>query len=569
MKSNYDAFRVKLRKRTASDVSIAKGKGAVASVSRQASAVGIKVLKDGGNAFDAAFALAFALTVYHPQAGNIGGGGYVVFKERGRDKPRIINYREKSPSGAKRGFYLKPDGSVDPDLTAFGPGSVCVPGTVKAFYELQKNRGVLKAQDLLEYISRLAIEGTRLNQYQVQCLNRLSSKLSVSPESKRNYVKKEGYFQSGDIVRNPNLSRTLATLAREGERSFYEGSIAEQIEKDITGNGGFLTVEDLKRYAVREVQPLFSEVSGKKVWAVPPEGGGAVLIEILNILNRDRFFEIEPFTPGFYHFLAQACKRAFVDRCYYLGDIPLNRNKIYKSIFEKDYTDRIFSAINSRKDIKTCDLVSLIHPDENCAPDLERPVRGGNETTHFSIIDREGNAVSNSYSLNLRYGSKWSVDGAGFLLNGSIDAFAFSPGKPNYFGVVGNEPNLFDADKRPVSYMSPVIVTDGGGVEMIIGTPGGPAIPSTIALLILTVLGHNRYPPEAVSRARIHHQAWPDILYKEKDTESEAAFKSLLKMGYDIKAKDEPIGDIHGIFAHDGEYCAVSDFRREGCAIAY
>jgi gamma-glutamyltranspeptidase/glutathione hydrolase len=418
-------------------------------------------------------------------------------------------------------------------------------------------------------MSSLASEGVRLNQYQVQCFNRLAPKLSVSPESKRIYVKPDGHFKNGDIIRNPNLAKTFITLAKEGEKSFYEGSIAEQIERDITENGGFLSVKDLKSYTIKEVQPIFTEIKGKKVWTVPPEGGGAVLIEILNILNRERFFNIKPFTPEFYHFLAQACKIASIDRCDYLGDIKLNRNRAYKNIFNRDYIDRMFSIIDSGKDIRTDELVSLMRTDEEYKPDLKEKVRGSNETTHFSIIDRDGNAVSNSYTLNLRYGSKWSVDGAGFLLNGSIDAFAFYPGEPNYFGVVGNKPNMFGANKKPVSYMSPVIVTDSGRIEMIIGSPGGPAIPSALAQLIIAVLGHNSPPHETVRQLRIHHQAWPDILYQEKDEARKATFRALSKMGYDIKEKDEPIGDIHGIFAKDGEYCAVCDYRREGRAMAY
>ncbi|MCK4803751.1 MAG: gamma-glutamyltransferase [Spirochaetes bacterium] len=569
MRISYDGFRVSLQKRVSAAVSIAKGKGAVSSVSKQASELGIKVLKDGGNAFDAAFAVAFSLTVFHPQAGNLGGGGYVVFKEKKTGKPRGFNYREKSPSGANREHYLNEDGSVNPDVTAFGPKSVCVPGTVKAFYTLQKNYGVLKAGDLLSHISGLANKGFKINDYQAQCLNRLAPKLAVSPESRKNYVKEDGLFQRGDRIQNLNLAKTFATLAIEGEKAFYEGSIAEQIEMDITGNGGYLTVKDLKNYSIKEVDPIFTEIKGKSVWTVPPEGGGAVLIEILDILNKEEFFRIKPFTLDFYHYLTQAFKMAAIDRYFYLGDISTKSNRTYQNIFKKKYTDILFSEIDNDRDVKTGNLLSIMHPDEINGMAADNAMPGGKDTTHFSIIDTEGNAVSNSYTLNLRYGSKWSVKGAGFLLNGSIDAFAFYTGKPNYFDVIGNKPNLFDVNKRPASGMAPVIVTDGHKLEMIIGTPGGPAIPTTLAMIIMLILGNNLSPQEAIQRGRIHHQAWPDVFYKEKNMLEDEIIEKLRRKGYEIQDKNEPIGDIQGIFSCDEEYCAVSDYRREGYALSY
>ena len=238
---------------------------------------------------------------------------------------------------------------------------------------------------------------------------------------------------------------------------------------------------------------------------------------------------------------------------------------MFKSIFCKKYTDRLFSYIDSDKDIKTSSLLSLIHPEKK--EELQYAERAfGSDTTHFSIIDNEGNAVSNSYTLNLRYGSKWCVNGAGFLLNGSMDAFSFFPGKPNYFGVIGNKPNIFASNKRPASNMAPVIVTRGNEIEMLLGTPGGPSIPSSLAMIILSSIEYQIKPSTLIQRGRIHHQGWPDILYKEIDGLERIIIDELSEKGYHIQDKNEPIGDVHAIFKTDTDFTAVSDYRREGFA---
>jgi len=566
--AGYDEYRLHLDTRIEEKVRIAKGKGAVASISKQASELGIEVLKDGGNAFDAAFAVAFALTIYHPQAGNIGGGGYILYKKKGFQNPLCINYREKSPSRVKKELYLTENGSADPEITAFGPASVCVPGTVKGFFTLHKKYGSLTEQDLLEHLSKLSQKGCRINRYQAQCLNRLNEKLSYSPESRKIYGMKGRPFEEGDVIPNPDLAETFLILAREGERAFYEGEIAECIERDLTENSGFITVQDLKNYTIKEVEPICTEVKGRLVWSVPPEGGGAILIEMLNILNRDSFFRIKPYSPDFFHFLAQSFKMASVDRLFYLGDVSLADNSTYRDIFRRDYTERLFSFINRERDIKTDSLLNHMHPNE-ANIFKENGKRITSETTHFSIIDNEGNAVSNSYTLNLRYGSKWSVNGAGFLLNGSIDAFSFSPGQPNYFGVIGNTHNMFAPNKRPASNMAPVLVTRDREVEVIMGTPGGPAIPTSAVTILMLVLGRGMPPTEVIQKGRIHHQGWPDILYTEQGSIPDDIIDGLSQKGYMIQDKNEPIGDIHGIFRDSRGYTAVSDFRREGHASAY
>lgn len=554
MANAYNDFRVTTGARTGGRPSIARGRGAAATVSRPASELAIAVLEDGGNAFDAAFAVAFALCVYHPQAGNLGGGGYLLFQEKG-GRPQAFNFREQAPAAATREAFLRPDGSPDPDRTAFGPASVCVPGTVKAFFELQARHGRLKAGDLLRAVARRAEEGAPVTGYEADCLNRLGPKLAVSPEARRIYVRTEP-FKAGDTLVNPALARTLALLAEEGEPAFYRGRIAEQMVTDLQANGGFLSAADLAGYAVREVAPIQAEVAGRQVWTVPPEAGGALLLEILGILDRPEFHRLGFAGPGYHHHLAQASKLAFIDRLDYLGDIP--PAPAYRQLLTRAHLDRRFALIDPARDTPTAVLAGR----------CRAPLDAGRNTTHFAILDGDGNAVSCSYTMNLRYGSKWAVAGAGFLLNGSIDSFSFCEGQENYFGVIGSAPNLFAPGKRPASNMAPVLVTAGGAVEMLVGTPGGPTIPTTLANVLLASLVHGVPPEACIAASRLHHQGWPDVLYHEPGFDRPDLLADLAGLGYAIKDKQELISDVHGVFRTEAGCMAVSDHRREGQALA-
>jgi len=549
--NDYNAFRVTVSAAAPGDISQAEGKGAVATAARQASELAVAVLQDGGNAFDAAFATAFALCVCHPQAGNLGGGGYLLFQERGA-RPRVFNYREQAPRGARREDYLLADGTPDPDRTAYGAASVCVPGTVKAFFELQKRYGRLQAKDLLEAVARLAEVGAVLTRYEADCLNRLGPKLAASPEARRIYVRAEPY-QAGDLLPNPTLAQTLRVLAREGEQAFYRGRIAEQLVADLSANGGFVSAEDLAAYELREADPIQVEVAGRQVWSVPPEGGGAILLEILNILDRRAFQACPCGSADYHHLLAQASKRAFIDRMDYLGDLPEAAS--FRYLLAKEHGDRLFGLLDPERDT----------PTDSLAP---RAKDTGKDTTHFAIVDAEGNAVSNSYTMNLRYGSKWAVAGAGFLLNGSIDSFSFVEGKENYFGVIGSAPNLFAPGKRPASNMAPVLVTRNGVVEMALGTPGGPTIPTTLANVLLATLVHGQEPEAVLRASRLHHQAWPDVLAHEPGFDRPELLETLAARGYTLKDKHELIADVQGVFRRGDGYLALSDYRREGKALA-
>ncbi len=557
---DYDQYRLHRRGPKLKEPSTALGKAAVASVSRESTALALDVLRGGGNAFDAAFLLGFALAVCHPQAGNIGGGGYMLVKAHDAPRPMVYGYRERAPIQAKREDFLNRAGDADPDITAFGPRSVCVPGMVKAFFKMHARYGRLGASGLLHRVAELAREGAVITDYQAQCLNRLAPKLALSGESSKVFVR-EGGFKKGDRLPNPRLAHTLEELALEGEAAFYRGGVADRIVEGIRAQGGYITMRDLEEYDIREVEPIGVELDGGTVWSVPPEGGGAILLQILKILARPEFTSINPRTPDYYHYLAQSFKMAFIDRMFFQGDIDLEGNTVYENLLSGERASFLFGLI-SRKDIS---LEKYLERMGYADQDLFPPA-GGDETTHFSVIDGEGNCVSNSYTLNLRYGSKWSVPGTGFLLNGSMDGFAFNEGKPNYFGVIGNRPNLFEPGKRPASNMAPLMVTSGKKLLMALGTPGGPTIPSALSTIILSIMYSGIKPEDAVSAGRIHHQAWPDVLYREGERNLRERLKPLEKMGYTVKEKNEPIGDVHGIFRREDGFLAVSDLRREGCA---
>jgi gamma-glutamyltranspeptidase/glutathione hydrolase len=547
-------------------VSVARGRGAIASVSREASLFALNVLRDGGNAFDAAFALAFGLAVCHPQAGNLGGGGYLIFKPARENEPLVFNYRERSPRGMKREHFLGENGAVDPDKTSFGPASICVPGTVQAFFQIQERYGVLDQRDLLRGLSKLARDGIGITAYQAQCLNRLGSKLRRSPESRLMYVRDETAFREGDRLSNEHLADTFDILAREGVSSFLSGRIAEKIEGDLARNGGFVTVRDLMDYEVTEMRPIGTELNGTTVWTVPPEGGGAILLEILNLLNRDAFKRLELFSSDYYHFIAQAAKIAFIDRMVYMGDCVFEDIDAYASIFDTQSMDGRFNVINRNRDIPTEELVSILYGDAFAA---EAGLSSGSETTHFSIVDAQGNGVSNSYTLNLRYGSKWSIAGTGMLMNGSVDSFSFVPGAPNYFGVMGNKMNLFAAGKRPASNMAPVLATKDGRIELLIGSPGGPTIPTSLSSILFSVLVYGADPRMCITKGRVHHQAWPDVLYLERNKSLLEKFAKLKSKEYNIEERNEPIGDMHVVMRSGKKYLALSDYRREGFAAAH
>jgi gamma-glutamyltranspeptidase/glutathione hydrolase len=305
------------------------------------------------------------------------------------------------------------------------------------------------------------------------------------------------------------------------------------------------------------VEPIQADIAGRQVWTVPPEGGGAMLLEILGILDRPEFRRWEFGSPEYYHHVAQASKLAFIDRMDYLGDIPLGA--VYQRLLSPENLDRRFGLINPAQDT----------PTETLAAGCRTPKDSGKNTTHFAIIDAEGNAVSNSYTMNLRYGSKWAVAGAGFLLNGSIDSFSFIEGKENYFGVIGSAPNLFAPGKRPASNMAPVLVTSGGTVDMLLGTPGGPTIPTTLANILLARLIHDVEPEALIRASRLHHQGWPDALSHEPGFDRPELLSALATMGYTLKDKHELISDVQAIFRKGDQYLAVSDYRREGQAMAW
>jgi gamma-glutamyltranspeptidase/glutathione hydrolase len=322
-------------------------------------------------------------------------------------------------------------------------------------------------------------------------------------------------------------------------------------------------MEDLAAYELRESEAISLEIAGRRVWTVPPEGGGAMLLELLGVLDRDEVKRHPWGSAPYHHYLAQAAKLAFIGRREYLGDVSVAGNAAYEGIFDPITLARRFACIDPLRDTPTDHLMEQINA--VAAPSSRD---AGKNTTHFAVIDAEGNAVSCSYTMNLRYGSKWAIRDAGFLVNGSMDSFSFVEGRENYFGVIGSAPNLFAPGKRPASNMAPTLVTRGVETEMALGTPGGPTIPTALGAILAATLFHQVPPAQVVAGARLHHQGWPDKLSHEPGFPDTALLAALGDMGYTVKDKQELISDIQGVFKDGDGYLAVSDWRREGKALA-
>jgi gamma-glutamyltranspeptidase/glutathione hydrolase len=440
-----------------------------------------------------------------------------------------------------------------------------VPGTVQAFFHLHRHRGRIKTADILNTIADRASQGAVLTRYEADCLNRLAPKLDQSPEAKLHYVK-DTPWSAEDRLFNPALEKTLRVLAREGEAAFYRDRIADQMVSDLSRNGGHLSSRDLASYQIREQQAIALPIAGRQVWTVPPEGGGAMLLEILGLLDREAFRRQPVYSAHWHHLVAQASKLAFIHRRAYLGDVSLLGNAAYDGIFHPGTQARHFAALDPERDTPTEELARRI--DAIDAIDALEGREAGPNTTHFSVIDAEGNAVSCSYTLNLRYGSKWAIAGAGFLMNGSMDSFSFAEGQENYFGVIGSRPNLFAPGKRPCSNMAPTLVTRDGLTEMALGSPGGPTIPTSLGALLAAILIHGVKPTVAVQQHRLHHQGWPDKLAFEAGFPDQALLDELAQRGYTLKDKQELISDLQGVFLNEYGYLAISDWRREGRAMA-
>lgn len=530
--------------------------GAIAMPDKYSAATAQEVLGLGGNAVDAAIAAAFTLAVTYPEAGNIGGGGFMTLYFE--NKPYFLDYRERAPASAKEDMYLDMDGNVVPGLSVVGNLSVGVPGTVEGLWQAHLRFGTLPWVQLVEPAIRYAKNGFTVARH-------LSDRRDVMLDDfkgKTNFTEYFGDMDEGKVFRQPELAWALHHIALNGARGFYSGRIAELLVAKMEAEGGLITREDLKAYSAVWREPLQAKYNGHQViTAPPPSSGGIGLIQHLKMkeIIEEEFAGLPLNSPQYVHLLAEIAKRVFSDRAEYLGDPD----------FQKMPVDYLISDYYLRRRVTEIDRKRPTRIEKIASLPLEKlELIESDETTHFSIVDKWGNAVSNTFTLNSKFGSGVVVDGAGFLLNNGMDDFSSKAGVANRFGLIGNGMNAVAPYKRMVSSMTPTILTKEGKVSLVIGTPGGSRIFTSMFQVINNLFHFKLTPYDSVAEMRVHHQLFPidTILYEPyKPIEGELAEK-LESLGYTLMARYTN-GDMQVILAVGDNLVPASDPRARGISM--
>lgn len=504
--------------------------GMVVAQEKISAQVGADILRRGGNAVDAAVATGFAMAVTYPRAGNIGGGGFMVIHSTDRNEDIAIDYRETAPAATTAQIFLGADGKPDPAKSRDSGLGIGVPGTVAGLaLALEKyGSGKFTLAQLLEPAIVLARDGFIVTADIADTLPGWYPRLARWPSSTKIFAKPDGTpFGEGDRLVQSDLADTLASVATQGPRGFYEGPVAEKLAKAVSDAGGIMTAADLKAYQAVIRSPVRGTYRGYDIVSMPlPSSGGVVLVESLNILEGFQLADLKQGSPASLHLLIEAMKRAYADRARYLGD-PAFVNAPIDTLTAKDYAARLRANISTNRATPSKEIVS--------APPAPRE---GSNTTHFSVVDSSGNAVSNTYTLNFSYGVGLVADGTGVLLNNELDDFTAAVGASNAYGLVGYEPNLPGPGKRPLSSMSPTIVLRGGKPVLVTGSPGGSLIISTVLQVIVNVIDYRMDVAAAVAAPRLHHQWLPDKVRVERGFPDAVLFE--------LKAMDhlivEPMG---------------------------
>jgi gamma-glutamyltranspeptidase/glutathione hydrolase len=525
---------------TIQEMGVESQTGLVVSTSSIASDAGASVLHQGGNAVDAAVATAFALAVTHPSAGNIGGGGFMVIR-RANGEAATIDYRETAPAKSTPTMYLNEKGEINRSLTAAGYLAPGVPGTVRGLALAHQKFGKLPWKDVVMPAVKLAEEGFVMSDGFARGLNReVEGAMSKYAASVAAYGKPGGgQWAAGDKIVLKELGKTLRAIATQGPDVFYKGWIAEAIVAAMKANGGVMTKEDLAAYQAKWRAPVTGRYHDYEIIAMPPPSSGGVgLIEMLNILENFELKKHDRFAPETLHLMIEAMRRAYLDRARYLGDPDFVELPLAKLI-SQEYAKTLAADINPHKASSSIelgkDLVTVAQPQES------------EETTHFSVIDKDGLAVSNTYTLEGGYGSHVVVKGAGFLLNNEMGDFNKKPGETNARGEIGTPANVIAPGKRMLSSMSPAIVTRDGKVVLVTGSPGGRTIINTVLCIVLNVTEFGMTGRQAVDAARAHHQWLPDSTTVEANALSAATVTRLRQMGHEIKEQGRQ-GDGHSIY---------------------
>jgi len=533
--------------------------GMVVSASEIASQIGVEVLKKGGNAVDAAVTTGFALAVVYPQAGNLGGGGFMVIRFPD-GKATSIDFREKAPMKAHRDMYLSENKEVVPGLSTLGYLASGVPGSVAGLCYALDKYGTMNLKEILAPAIRLADEGVLVSYELSRELSEASDELSLFPATAEIFLKQGKPLQDDELLVQKDLARTLELISEKGSDAFYNGRIADLIAEDMKKNGGLITKEDLANYHPVEREPIFGTCRGYEITSMgPPSSGGIALIQLLNILEAWDISASGHNSSKTIHLIVEAAKRVYADRAHHLGDsdywpVPIN------GLTSKEYAAKLRGEIHP----------FVATPSSQISHGEPLPYES-QQTTHYSVVDKNRMAVSVTFTLNSSFGSKVVIDGAGFLMNNEMDDFSVKPGVPNIYGLIGAEANAIEPNKRMLSSMSPTIVTKDGELFMVIGTPGGSTIITTVLQVIMNLIDHEMDIEKGIDATRIHHQWLPDTLYIEKGGLPKDVLNNLEKMGHNLKVKKGYNGNAQGIMI-DPEtrmLLGASDPRGEGKAIGY
>jgi gamma-glutamyltranspeptidase/glutathione hydrolase len=535
---------------------ITASNGMVVSAHPEASGIGIKILKEGGNAFDAAVATGFALAVAYPGAGNIGGGGFMVLRTAGGET-YAIDYREKAPFRASREMFIDSAGQVIEGASTDTHLASGVPGSVDGLIEVHRKYGTLPFSKVIGPSIDLARNGFPLNAGDAVSLNSNREQFLKRNRKPTAFVK-DSLWKEGDILKQPELAATLQLISDKGRDGFYTGRVAELIENEMKMGSGLIDRNDLMKYRSVWRDPLKGSYRGFKIITMsPPSGGGITLMQLLTILESHDISSMGFLSADAVHIMAEAERRAFADRAYFMGDPDFIKIPV-ETMTDKKYLEERMKSFNAgiaspSSDIGHGEIAGF-------APE---------ETTHYSVVDGKGNAVSVTTTLNGTYGNSIVVEGAGFLLNNEMDDFSVKPGYPNMFGLLGGEANSIKPGKRMLSSMTPTIIEKDGKLFLVLGSPGGSTIPTSVFQVIVNTIDFGMDIQTAVNAGRFHHQWLPDFIFYENNSLDSATIQKLIEKGHLLRRRGS-IGRVNSIMRMPvGSFQAGADPRGNNSACGY